>query len=191
MAFGLQAFEPKAAGGDPLFPVIAPAEHLGEFVVQVLDAFLIEGRDLLGGFFLPRVLLGHPLKMRQGGMSQLKAGVAFVPGLVRSVTPSQRASQGSDNPWKTSVERMTQNVRKLTRPRSGKGRPSPNVIGNASAAAKETTPRIPLQATTSMWRQGGIGSRCRNRWLSKRGNQVAGKTHMGRTRITTALITAP
>ena len=42
------------------------------------------------------------------------------PGPLVATTPSRRTSHGRVRPWPTSVARMTQNVRKMTRSRSGK-----------------------------------------------------------------------
>ena len=70
-----------------------------------------------------------------------------------SSIPSRGIRNGSVRPWPTRVARITANVRKITRLRSGKS------IGRASAAASDTTPRIPAQRD-----QGdGAERRCRVR----------------------------
>ena len=66
-------------------------------------------------------------------------------------------SIGSVSPWKTSVPRMTQNVRNTIRSRCGNELPAFVVNGTASAAARDTAPRIPAQATTAERLTGGAG----------------------------------
>ena len=89
-----------------------------------------------------------------GGLARVRPPRVSAP--VAATTPSRRTSHGSVRPWPTSVARMTQNVRKMIRSRSGK-----SVSGSARAAASETTPRIPAQETTKTARGGGDGSRAR------------------------------
>jgi hypothetical protein len=108
-----------------------------------------------------------------------------------SFTPSRRTNHGSVSPCNTSVDRITQKLKKMIRSRPGNGRPSANVSGSASAAASDTTPRIPLQLMIAIACHGGMGSRWRRFLLNHRGIHVAGKTHNGRTTITTALTTTP
>ncbi len=79
----------------------------------------------------------------------------------------------------------------MTKALFGNGWPLAKVRGKAKAAASDTTPRMPLQATTEIACQGGIGSRARSRLLNKRGNQVAGKTQTGRMSMTTMDVSPP
>ena len=65
--------------------------------------------------------------------------------------PNILMTTGSVSPWKTSVPRITQNVRKMIRSRSGNGAPECVVKGIASAAASDTAPRMPDHATTIGW----------------------------------------
>ncbi len=65
---------------------------------------------------------------------------------------------------------MTVNASSSTRSRPG------TVVGTAAAAASETTPRMPDQATTVMLRHDGFG-------LCRSGRYVAGNTHASRTSI--------
>src|SRR5579875_1364450 len=75
-----------------------------------------------------------------------------------STTPSKPISAGIVSPWKTSVTRMTQYVRKMIRLRPGKGCPA-TLSGRASAAANETTPRIPVQPKSGGPASGGHPAR--------------------------------
>ena len=61
-----------------MFPMVAPAEHISDVIVQVLDSLLIKGGHLLQGSFVPRVLPGRFVEVSQCGLSQFKAGVALV-----------------------------------------------------------------------------------------------------------------
>ena len=60
---------------------------------------------------------------------------------------------------------MTPKVRKMISWRSGKLSPASVVSGSASAAASETAPRIPDQATTAFACHEGTGSSMRMRRL--------------------------
>ena len=62
-------------------------------------------------------------------------------------TRSTRSSHGNESPCPTSVTTMTHTVRKSSRSRSG------NVKGSDSAAASETTPRMPAHEITTSSRQ--------------------------------------
>ena len=86
--------------------------------------------------------------------------------------------------------RITQNVRKTIRPRSGKAPPASVVSGSASAAASETAPRMPHQARIAFPCHAGIGSCSRAQWLIRRGQYVVAKTHTIRAPITTPLTSA-
>ncbi len=61
------------------------------------------------------------------------------------------------------MARITANVRKRMKERCGKGSPASIVSGIASAAARETAPRIPAHAISVSADRGGIGSRSRIR----------------------------
>ena len=76
-SLGLQAFELQAAGGDQMLPVVAPAEHLRELVVQGLDAFLVMGVNLPEDVGAPRALLSHFFELGQCSVSQLKSHIAL------------------------------------------------------------------------------------------------------------------
>ena len=69
-----------------------------------------------------------------------------------------RITQGSVNPWSTSVTKITQNVRKTIRFFGANGLPSANTSGNDSAAASAMTPRIPVHPTTKVARAVGVFS---------------------------------
>jgi len=81
-SLGFQAFEAQATYSDPVFPMVAPAEHFREIIIQILDAFLIMGGDLLESLFVPRVLLSELVEAGQGGVCQLETGIALRPALV-------------------------------------------------------------------------------------------------------------
>ena len=72
--------------------------------------------------------------------------------------------------------------------RAGNGPPAGSVVGNASAAASETTPRIPAQDSTSEHANGHGMSCCpRNIW----GRKTVPKMKSARTRIRTMLTAMP
>ena len=62
---------------------------------------------------------------------------------------SARITAGSVSPCPTSVSTMTVKVTMTSASRAGNGWPPGPVRGNASAAASETTPRMPAQERTS------------------------------------------
>src|SRR3954465_3822274 len=66
---------------------------------------------------------------------------------------------GNSSPCPTKVMRMTPKVIARMRSRYGNGAPVAVASGMASAAASETTPRMPTNAITKADRQGGDGSR--------------------------------
>ena len=74
-------------------------------------------------------------------------------------------SAGSVSPWPTSVARITQKVRKMTRSRCG----NRTSIGRARAAARETAPRMPAHEMTKTAFGDGLGSRSRMDLLRRRG----------------------
>ncbi len=92
---------------------------------------------------------------------------------------------GNVKPMRTSVAKMTQNVTKMIASRST------IVAGIASAAASETTPRIPPHERITGHVQGGDGSRSRKLLLIQRGTYVAGKIQMKRSRMTAMLMATP
>ena len=75
--------------------------------------------------------------------------------------------------------------------RNGSAAPVAVVSGRARAAARETMPRIPVQATRKMCDQGGMGSRALRLGLRARGTQAAIGTQTRRTAMAVALTTAP
>ena len=82
------------------------------------------------------------------------------PPFARARRPRARARgsrRGSVRPCRTSVARITQNVRNTIRSRSGNAPPASVVSGSASAAASETAPRIPDHPISAVARQAGIG----------------------------------
>src|SRR5438034_1464863 len=79
---------------------------------------------------------------------------------------------------------MTQKVKKMTRSRSGNGPPPTIMSGRASAAASDTPPRMPVQATISTLRQEGGRSRGRKNFLNKLEGKAAGMTQAMRTTTT-------
>jgi hypothetical protein len=91
-----------------------------------------------------------------------------------SSSRSSRITAGSVSPWITSVPKMTANVRKRIRFRSGNASPASVVSGIASAAASETPPRMPDQEISASQETGGIGSRSRIRRKSRRGSHAEG-----------------
>src|SRR5690349_9860839 len=104
---------------------------------------------------------------------------------------SLRITHGRVLPRSTSVESMTQNDKKIIRLRNGNGVTwSDIVIGNANAAAIETTPRMPAHPNTTIFR-GSNGSFSRILLLNQRGTRAAGTTQTKRTRIATMLTAAP
>jgi len=62
-------------------------------------------------------------------------------------------TSGIVSPMPTSVARMTEKVRKRMRSRPGKGSPASVSSGSASAAARDTAPRIPAHDTKTAPRQ--------------------------------------
>jgi hypothetical protein len=82
---------------------------------------------------------------------------------------STRITAGSSKPWPTNVTRMTENVKKRMRS-LGKGSPFAAANGIASAAASETMPRTPVEASTNGHCHGGEGSL----------RLIGGKSHRGR-----------
>ena len=75
--------------------------------------------------------------------------------------------------------------------RKGNAAPDAVVSGSPRAAARETIPRMPVQATRNTTGHGGIGSRRRSAGLSARGITAASGTQTSRITTATALITAP
>ena len=73
----------------------------------------------------------------------------------RIARPSLRTTNGSVSPSPTRVTKMTQKVKIKIRSRSGNGLPSATVKGIASAAASETMPRIPVNASRNGCCHGG------------------------------------
>jgi hypothetical protein len=73
----------------------------------------------------------------------------------------------------------------------GKGVPATVASGRASAAVKETIPRMPVQPMMSRCDQGGIGSRARNAGLTERGTQAATGTYIRRATMAVKLTSAP
>src|SRR5690349_478982 len=84
-----------------------------------------------------------------------------------------------------SVNKITTYVRKTNKFRYGSS------AGRANAAANETIPRIPVQASTVIACQGGAGSALEIDRETHRGIYVAGKTQAKRTRTTVMLIIVP
>ena len=72
---------------------------------------------------------------------------------------------------------MTANVRKTRKLRAGNGLPSASVNGSESAAASETTPRIPAQPTIVTPCQGGYGCVFRKLSERNRGRYAPGNIH--------------
>jgi hypothetical protein len=68
---------------------------------------------------------------------------------------SRRSTAGSVRPPPTSVTKMTVKVMKTIKSRCGKSEPFGRLSGIASAAASDTAPRRPDQATTSAFFQLG------------------------------------
>src|SRR5215472_7087358 len=67
-----------------------------------------------------------------------------------------------------------------------------SVAGRAKAAARETTPRMPVHATTNTWRARGAVSFWRKRRVRISQETLApGKTHASRSRIRRKLKIAP
>src|SRR6267378_6177386 len=97
---------------------------------------------------------------------------------------------GNIRPWPTSVTRITENVRKRIRSRSGNGWPLAVVNGMASAAARDTMPRTPVNPSMNGHCHGGEGSLRAIAGINQRGKYVAGNTHTNRAKITTTLTTA-
>jgi hypothetical protein len=86
---------------------------------------------------------------------------------------------------------MTTNVMTMISSRKGNGAPDAVVSGSPKAAARDTIPRMPVQATTNTTGHGGSGSRRRSAGLTARGITAASGTQTSRIAIATALITAP
>ena len=63
--------------------------------------------------------------------------------------------------------------------------------GSASAAARVTMPRMPVQPMRKMFGQGGSGSRVRSVRLTQRGISAASGTQPRRTRMAVRLMIAP
>ena len=89
------------------------------------------------------------------------------------------------SPCPTSVATMTQNVRYRIKGRWG------NSGARASAAASDTTPRMPAQDTITTARGDGGGSLARIFALSQRGRYVAGNTHTNLATMTVRLTISP
>ena len=111
---------------------------------------------------------------------------AFVSSLSARPSSSRfrtRITAGRLRPWITSVPRMTANVRKMMSSRFGNGSPASVVSGMASAAASETAPRIPDQATIVAPFQGSASVADIPR-RSSRATKTPGKMKMKRAPIT-------
>ena len=74
--------------------------------------------------------------------------------------------------------------------RSGKASPASVVSGSASAAARVTAPRSPIQETTAGRRQEGAESRLSERPQRRQGTYESGKIQMIRIAITARLTSA-
>jgi hypothetical protein len=88
------------------------------------------------------------------------------------------------------VKRITAKVTKRIRSRPGSGSPASVVSGSASAAARETAPRIPDQAATTRSRQLARRSRCCGRRSRARMIPVTPKLQASRVTITSAVTRA-
>src|SRR5215208_2572369 len=86
---------------------------------------------------------------------------------------------------------MTMNVIKRMRLRYGKGCPSPMNNGMESAAARDTTPRIPAQPAINGDYQPGFASATVIKWLIKRVNRPAPNVQSMRAMINAEEIASP
>jgi len=86
---------------------------------------------------------------------------------------------------------MTQKVMNRIRSRPGKGSPASVVTGTARAAASDTAPRMPAQATSVRACQVPRRARWAGRRSRARTITVMPKTQANRVAITTALTAAP
>ena len=94
--------------------------------------------------------LVEPVGRRPCAALSCAAAAAIVSLLASSpCTPSRRISHGSVSPCSSSVPITTTNVRNTRCGRPGKGAPDSVVSGTPNAAANDTTPRMPAQATTN------------------------------------------
>ncbi len=64
-----------------------------------------------------------------------------------TASPSFLITAGRVSPCRTRVAKITQKVRKIMKFRCGKGAPFSSTVGSEMAAARASTPRIPVQAT--------------------------------------------
>ena len=80
-----------------------------------------------------------------------------------------RITAGNSSPWPTRVARITQKARNTIRSRSGKGAPPSMVSGMASAAARDTEPRMLDQATSVVSLAGWCTSSPASRPRTRRG----------------------
>src|SRR5581483_520359 len=101
-------------------------------------------------------------------------------------SPTHRITSGSVRPWPTSVTTMTVKVITRTASRAGTGDPLGRVAGTASAAASETTPRMPAhdRTTISAGRSGGRRRRSRS-------HPAMPPIHSARTAMSAPLTASP
>ena len=86
---------------------------------------------------------------------------------------------------------MTQNVRNTIRSRCGNESPAFVVNGTASAAARDTAPRIPAQATTTERLTGGAGLFASNDPRNRFGKYVNTGTNTSRVTTTVPVTITP